>query len=50
MNHGYDADSVIRVEQLLTIGTDVFPKDDVPDCYGIPLDRLPDPPLHLWYT
>lgn len=50
MNHGYGAHSVIRAGQLLTIGTDVFPKDDVPDCYGIPLDRLPDPRLHLWYT
>ena len=48
-NHGYDARSVIRLGQLLKFGTDVFQKDDVSDCYGIPLDGLPDPRLHLWY-
>ena len=50
MNHGYHARSVIRVEQLLTIATDDFQKDDVSDCHGIPLDRLPNPRLYLWYN
>ena len=36
-------------DRLLIVGADVLQKDDVSDCYGIPVDRLPNPPLHLWY-
>lgn len=37
------------IGQPLIIGLDVFQKSHVPDCYGIPLDRLPNPRLHFWY-
>ena len=49
MNHGYDARPVIRQSQPLTIGLDVFQENNVPDRYGVPLDRLPNPRLHFRY-
>ena len=50
MNHGYEAPSNVQVRPPLTVKPDVFQKDDVPDCYGISVDRLPNTPLYLRYT
>ena len=52
MNHGYETRSIIWMEQLLTlepVAIDVFQKDDVSGCYGLPMDRLPNSSLYLWY-
>ncbi len=49
MNHGYEAPSTVQVRPPLTVKPDVFQKDDVPDCYGISVDRLPNTSLYFRY-
>lgn len=49
MNQGYGTLLCRLSRTALTDGTVVIQKDNVSDCYGISLDRLPAPPLPLWY-